>query len=313
MFQMDHIHLGRHTSEIFADAAIDFIRGHDGPDPFLAYVAFTAPHDPRSMPEAYLDLYDPDQLTLPPNLLPEHPFRFGWRDGRDERLAPYPRTPEIVRRHMADYYAMITHMDEAIGRIVKAVEDRGLLEETLFVITADHGLSLGQHGLFGKQNLYDSSLRIPLIFAGPGVPRGERRDTMVYQMDIFPTLCDSLGLEMPASVTGRSFLPSLVDPEVRHRDRLYFAYRDKMRGVRDERHKLIEYHHEGNRMTQLFDTLDDPWETRNLADDPRYAGKMTDLLAEMTTFRDDWNERDHPLGEEFWSEYERLISPAARE
>ena len=117
-----------------------------------------------------------------------------------------------MRRHIAEYYAMITHLDAETGRLLDVLEQRGLADDTIIVMAGDNGLAVGQHGLMGKQNLYEHSVRVPLIFAGPGVPRGETRDSYAYLLDIFPTLCDLADVPVPDTVTGRSLVPALADP-----------------------------------------------------------------------------------------------------
>ena len=186
----DGIRAGVHSSRLFCDAAIEQLRQTDPATPFFMYVSFMAPHDPRTMPAEYLRRYDPGRLTLPPNFLPLHPFDNGALDIRDELLAGHPREEVEVRRHIAEYYAMITHLDAETGRLLDVLERRGLIDDTIIVMAGDNGLAVGQHGLMGKQNLYEHSVRVPLIFAGPGVPRGETRDSYAYLLDIFPTLCD---------------------------------------------------------------------------------------------------------------------------
>ena len=92
---------------------------------------------------------------------------------RDEVLAPFPRTPEIVQQHIADYYGMISSQDAEMGRLLQTLEAKGQLDNTIVIYTADHGLGVGQHGLLGKQNLYNHSIHVPSIFAGPGIPEGD--------------------------------------------------------------------------------------------------------------------------------------------
>ncbi|NQU40231.1 MAG: sulfatase-like hydrolase/transferase [Lentisphaerae bacterium] len=299
----DHLTPGKHSSELFSDASVRFLETYTADAPFFMYISFMAPHDPRSMPEAFLKLYDPDRLTLPANYMDEHPFDLGIRTIRDEVLAPYPRTPALVRRHLAEYYAMITHLDHEIGRVINAVEARGELDRTIFVFAGDNGLAVGQHGLFGKQNHYEHSIRVPLIFAGPGIPKGEQRDTYAYLLDIFPTLCDLVEIAVPSSVEGQSLLPSIRNNAVVHRDSLYFAYTDTMRSVKDGRYKLIECRLATSRSTQLFDLVDDPNELNNLAADPAQAARIASLRDQLAVFRDAWEERQHPMGETFWSHY----------
>ena len=302
-FISDHVVAGKHSSELFCEAAAEFIRDRVDADPFFAYISFMAPHDPRSMPKKFREMYDPGTIALPPNFMAYHPVDFGNRGGRDETLAPYPRTPDMVRRHIAEYYAMISHLDDQMGVVLKALEAKGELDNTVIIFAGDNGLALGQHGLFGKQNNYEHSIRVPFIISGPGIPKNERRDTYIYLLDIFPTLCDIIGLQPPASVEGQSFLSSIRDSQVPARESLYFAYTSKIRSVKNDRYKLMEYVHEGHRTTMLFDLQNDPWELANLAAEPAAADVAERLRKELFRYRDDWDDEAHPLGTEFWSGY----------
>jgi len=265
----------RFSSELFADDAIRFLQAYDGSKPFLLYVAFTAPHDPRMAPEAYRALYDPKRLSLPPNCLPRHPFDNGDLETRDEKLAPWPRTPENTRFQLAEYYAMISHLDEQIGRILAVLDETGLAEKTLIVFAGDNGLAVGQHGLFGKQNAYEHSIHVPLLMAGPGLPGGKRCDAFCYLTDTFPTLFDLIGLPLPEGVDGRSLLPALRGEPVR--DAIFFAYRDVQRAVRVGDYKLIEYTVKGECRTQLFDLARDPFETHDLSGEACHARTLERL------------------------------------
>ena len=156
------------------------------------YLAFGNPHDPRVAARKYLDLYDPDRIPLPKNFLPVHPFDNGELVVRDEQLLPWPRTAADVRRTLHEYYATVTALDFHIGRLIRALEEPGRLDDTLVIFSADQGIAVGSHGLLGKQNLYDHSMKVPLVLAGPGIPRG-RSDALVYLFDIYPTACDLVG------------------------------------------------------------------------------------------------------------------------
>ena len=297
----DHINAGKHSSELVCDAAIRFLEQQTGDEPFLAYIAFLAPHDPRTMPERFRALYDPKAMSLPPNFMGGHPFDNGDLHTRDEDLAGFPRTPEEVRRHVAEYYAMISHLDHELGRVMQTLADRGLLEDTIIVFAGDNGLALGQHGLMGKQSCYEHSVRVPLVFAGPGVRKGKRTDSYAYLLDIFPTLCELTGVDTPASVDGRSLVAAINDPAANVRDSLYFAYAYSQRAVKDRRHKLIEYVVDGvHNMTQLFDLQADPWELHNLANDPSHADQLGALRSEMKRLRDAWDETETRWGKTFW-------------
>lgn len=295
----DHIRAGKHSTDLFADAAIDFLQRRPADRPFFAYVSFMAPHDPRTMPKQYLDMYDPTRIALPPNYLPEHPFDNGELRVRDELLAEFPRTPDEVRRHLAAYYAMITHADAAVGRIIKTLKDTGQHENTIIVFAGDNGLAVGRHGLMGKQSLYEHSVRVPLVFAGPGVPEGRCSGAFAYLIDVFPTLCDLAGLPVPESVEGRSLAPALRDTAEPVRPFLHYAYRGLQRAVKDRRWKLIEYVVEGARTTQLFDLQSDPWETRNLAGDAALAPEIERLRRELARWRDEMGDTREE-GRAFW-------------
>jgi arylsulfatase A-like enzyme len=269
----------KHSVEQFADSAIAFLRQHPKDRPFLAYVAFNAPHDPRLAPQSYHDHYNQHKPPLPPNFLPQHPFNNGELTVRDEKLAPWPRTPEIVRQHLADYYAAITFLDEQVGRIVQALKETGQYENTIIVFTSDHGLAIGSHGLFGKQNLYDHSMHVPLLIVGPGIPKEQRRDALVYLLDVFPTLGALTGVPAPEGNEGQSLVPVLQGRERGVRDSLFLAYRGFQRSVMDERWQLIVYPHVNK--TQLFDLRNDPHELKDLGGDAAHAVEVQRLTARL--------------------------------
>lgn len=300
----DHITPGKHSTDLFVDAATRWIRARSDSSPFFMYVALMAPHDPRTMPERFLKMYDPAKIDLPVNFLPEHPIDTGALKIRDEVLAAFPRNPNEIKRHIAEYYAMITHLDDAFGRVIRTLEETGNLENTIIVFSGDNGLALGQHGLMGKQNVYEHSVRVPLILSGPGIPAGARRHGMVYLLDIFPTLCDLADMGKPASVEGKSLVPCLRDSEYCVRDALYLVYESSIRGIRTERYKLIEY---ACGSSQLFDLAEDPHEMFNLADKPEMIATMAGLRQKMFEFRDAWDDQDHPAGKQFWNTRTDLI------
>jgi arylsulfatase A-like enzyme len=286
---------GRHSSQLFSDVAIQFLRNYGEDKPFFVYVSYTAPHDPRTAPKKYHDMYDPDKILLPKNFMPEHPFDNGEMRIRDEKLAAWPRTPEEVRRHIADYYAMITHVDAQIGRVLEALEDGGHAENTIIVFSADNGLAVGRHGLMGKQNLYEHSVHVPLIMSGPGIPKGQKRDALCYVHDIYPTLCELVGVTVPASVKSKSLAPVIRGPKKKIRETLFFAYKDVQRGIRNERYKLILYFVKGKGTAQLFDLRSDPLELKNLVEDPQYSKQLQQLGKELVRWRDELNDKS-----KFW-------------
>jgi len=276
----------KHSSELFSDAAVGFLRNYNGQKPFFLYVSYTAPHDPRTAPKSYRDMYQATQIPLPANLMAEHPFDNGEMRIRDEKLTPWPRTPDDIRKHIADYYAMITHVDAQIGRVLQTLKQTGQADNTIIVFAGDNGLALGRHGLLGKQNLYEHSLHIPLIISGPGIPKGRKCRALCYLHDAYPTLCELAGLEIPGTVQTKSLAPIITGRSKKHRQSLFFAYKDFQRAVRDERYKLIEYCVNGNRTTQVFDLSADPWELKNLAGEPEYVKQRARLRSLLLSWKE---------------------------
>jgi arylsulfatase A-like enzyme len=276
----DHIVKGKHSSELFADAAINFIEHYDKEKPFFAYVAFTAPHDPRSMPQEYIQMYDTAKIKLPSNFLPQHPFDFGEFKIRDEVLAGFPRTKEEVKNHLRDYYAMITHLDVQVGRIIDALKRAGEYENTIIIYSADNGLALGQHGMMGKQNVYEHSIGVPFIIVGPGIPKNEKREAFLYLFDLFPTLCDAIDINIPPTVQGKSFLKQITVDGM-FRENMVYGYKEFMRAYREGDSKLIEYFVNGERNTQLFDLSTDPDEKINLISGNEYEATYFALKKKM--------------------------------
>jgi len=270
------------STDVFGQATVDFITSQrDAEQPFFCYCAFTAPHDPRTPLDAYRSMYDPRDIPLPANFRPEHPFDNGELDIRDERLLGSPRDPNEIKRSLAAYYGMLSHMDAWVGRIHEVLEVTGQLANTLVIHTADHGLAIGQHGLLGKQNMYEHSVRVPLIAAGPGLPKSVIRDGLCYQHDLHPTILEIAGVN-DSDGHFESVLP-MWRGERTGRPYLTSAYRDMQRMVRQNRYKLIEYDTSDSPRRQMFDLANDPWEQHNLADDVsqrKRAAAMGHLITE---------------------------------
>ena len=302
---------GTHSTKTYTDACISFLKRHESDtQPFYAYVAYQAPHDPRESPPAFRKRYKDEEMKLPASFMPQHPFSTGADRDWDEKRVKWPRTESDIRRHIADYYALITTMDDQIGRILDTLKDMGKYENTIIVFASDNGLALGRHGLVGKQNIYEHSVRVPLIISGPGIAKGEARDQLCYLSDINPTLCELVGLPVPDTVQSKSLKPVLNDAAAVHRDHLYFAYMNWQRAVRDERFKLIEYCVEDQRHTQLFDLKNDPDELNNLVDDPSHSAQLAALRKRLRQDRVRLNDGNTPYefaneqGKYFWSRYE---------
>jgi len=274
-----------HADALYADSVIDHLlnKAAKRSAPFFMYLGFNSPHDPRQAPREYLDLYPQDAIKLPPNFLPEHPFDQGDARVRDETLAPFPRTPEAVRLHRREYYALITYMDAQIGRILDALEQSGRAQNTYVILTADHGLAVGEHGLLGKQNLYDCSVRMPLLISGPGIAPGSRVDELVYQHSMYATTCELAGIPIPPHVQFPSLAPLARGGAAPGHDAVFSYYIDYQRMVRTRTHKLIVYPHIGK--VQLFDIEKDPWEMHDLAADPALEATRRQLFQRLRGFQ----------------------------
>ena len=302
----DKIHAGVHSTELFSKDAINFINGYNDESPFFLYLSYLAPHDPRTMPEKYRTMYKAEDITLPPNFMEMPAFSFGWADrGRDEAVASFPRDPNEIRQHIADYYAMISHIDDNVGKVIDALENKGILGNTIIVFSGDNGLAIGQHGLMGKQNVYEHSVHIPLLVSGPGIEPGARIDNFVYLLDVYPTLCELCDVEIPSGVEGKSFAGMFTNSNLVTRRDLYFAFQARIRGITDGKYKLIEYRTDKLKLTQLFDLDKDPWERFNFYDFNGYDEIAERLRSRMKEYRTEWNEDTHIYGRQFWEQYEK--------
>jgi arylsulfatase A-like enzyme len=291
---------GKFSSELYADAAIDFIRRQAGGEkPFFCYLAFTSPHDPRTPPPEFRALYDPASMPLPANFLPRHPFDNGELVNRDENLAPFPRTEADTRRQLCDYYGMISAQDAQVGRVRAALRETGQADNTIVIYTGDHGLAIGSHGLFGKQNVYEHSARIPMIVVGPTVPAGRTSDAIAYSFDLFPTLCGLTGIDTPGSVQGKSLAGILGGTAASVRDSSFHAYINHANGrpartqhaVYDGRWKLIRYRVAGPDQHQLYDLSSDPDELHDLSTDGTAAREIPRLAVLLARWQRDVGER----------------------
>tara|TARA_Y100000588_G_scaffold66910_1_gene67610 strand:- start:123 stop:1631 length:1509 start_codon:yes stop_codon:yes gene_type:complete len=303
-------------------------------DPFLIYFGFTHPHDPRTGTPKLLANYGStnhtDQNSLPPihskqpklpeNYLPSHPFHHGHPNLRDEERVSgvwFNRDEQTVRNEIGRQFACSENIDIQIGKVLDKLEKMGELDNTYVVYTSDHGMSIGRHGLMGKQNLYEHTWRVPYIVKGPGIQAGSRADGNIYLLDSLPTLCDLAGIKRPDTFEGKSFKPVLEGTKNTVRDALYGVYcggtKPGMRSIRMGDWKLIKYDMmDGSvRETQLFNLAENPHEfiamhhvpsviaktgitpethQKNLAALPQYADKLAEmealLLAEMQRLND---------------------------
>jgi arylsulfatase A-like enzyme len=283
---------GKHWSEVLADDAQTFIgQAKNSSNPFMMYLAFNAPHDPRQSPKEYVDMYPVESIALPPSHMDMYPYKdsIGLSENlRDEALAPFPRTAYSVRKNIQEYYAIISHMDAQIGKILNALEASGKLENTYILFTSDHGLAVGHHGLMGKQNMFDHSLRPPLLISGPGIPKGQKFNQQVYLQDVSTTMLDLAGIKKPDHTVFNSLMPYILEGVDSAYPAIYSCYLDLQRMVRTDTHKLILYPKLNK--TLLFDLKKDPNELKDVSGNPAYSQIKTELFLQLLELQKEYND-----------------------
>ena len=304
------------STEVLSDAAVAFLKKPQD-KPFFLYVAYTAPHDVRNPPMKYREMYYKKNLPLPDNFMPLHPFDHGAVNPimRDENFAPWPRPPEMVRDQIAEYYGLITHMDEHIGRVMKALNESKHADNTYVIFSADNGIALGRHGLMGKQNLYEHTMKVPLIIKGPGVVKDKHTPALSTLSDLYPTILSLAGIKVEPALHTHDLSPVLKGEKPTVRDNLFLGFESKskifdelgymkpnMKSIRDDRYKLVIYPDINHR--QLYDLKNDPHETKNLYGNPEHAKTVKTLIASMTKWKADLGDTDpleveNPLPKEY--------------
>ncbi len=264
---------GKHWSEVLADDADAFVKqAANEKKPFFLYLAFNAPHDPRQAPQSWLDQYSVEKIPVPENFLPWNPHRaiMGMEQAngshvlRDEQLAPFPRTEFAIRTHRKEYYALVSHTDEQIGRILRSLQQAGVAQNTVIIFTSDHGLAIGRHGLMGKQNMFEHSLRVPFVISGPKIPQGKVIDERIYLQDAVATSLEIAGADRDG-IDFKSLRPLMDGTAPKHYDAIYGAYEiDSQRAVIDGKDKMILYPRD--RVSLLYDLEKDPLEKNPIAD-----------------------------------------------
>ena len=293
-------------------------------DPFFIYFGFSHPHDIRDGTPELLEKYGAtnhtDQNSLPPanpkqpplqeNYLNAHPFFHGHPQLRDEERVSgvwKNRDEQTVRNELGREYACSENIDIQLNKVLAKLEASGELDNTYIIYTSDHGMSIGRHGLMGKQNLYEHTWRVPFIVKGPGLEAGKRVKGNIYLLDVLPTLCELAGIDAPETVEGISFVPVLKGEKEVVRDVMYGVYaggtKPGMRTVKKGDWKLIKYDVMDGaiRETQLFNLAENPNEYLpehhkseemliNLANNPKYSAQLKEmeaLLLEQMVSHDD--------------------------
>lgn len=261
----------------FVDDAIEFLdKDRDPNKPFFMYLGVSGPHDPRYAEPFFREQYDPAKIPLPKNFKPLHHWNIGSLTIRDECLEKWPRTPKATRSHLHDYYSLVTAMDYDLGRLLDHLDQKKLSENTIIIFSSDHGLALGSHGLFGKQNIYEDGMKVPFFIAGPGIKPG-KTEALVYLHDILPTVADYGSGKLNDQHDGQSFRPIVEGQTKSQRSLLTLAYQNSQRSIRDDRWKLMVFP-QINRH-QLFDLQNDPHETQDVAkENPEQVSRLMESL-----------------------------------
>jgi arylsulfatase A-like enzyme len=284
---------GKHWSEVLKDDAIGFIEKAKTKDkPFFMYLAFNAPHDPRQAPQEYLDMYPLENISLPKSWMPMYPFKDSIGNGpglRDEALAPFPRTEYATKKHIQEYYALITHLDDQVGSILGELEASGKMDNTYVIFTADHGLAIGRHGLLGKQTQFDHSVRPPFMIVGPNISQGAKVNADIYLQDAMATSLELAGIEKPDYVYFNSIMDlARGERSESHYDAIYGGYINYQRMIRKDGFKLMVYP-KLNKML-LFDMVNDPEEMIDLAENPDYQEKIDVLFKDLLQLQEELND-----------------------
>ena len=260
---------------IVTDWALQYLRdksGRKSEGPWALYVGLLYPHWPYTVPEKYFNMYYSDHIEMP------YDFQIPVNPALHPEIANFQRaqnlinlTEEDIKRTLASYYGMVTCMDEMIGQILSELEKGGLLEDTYIIYTSDHGDSLGEHGLFYKQCSYEGSVGVPLVMAGPGIPKGIAVKEPVTLVDMYPTIMDFAGLEVENDRPGISWKKiargESAAPAVAFSEYHGNFFRKDWYMLADSDYKYTYY--VGDRPT-LFDMRCDTKEMNDLALDPNY-------------------------------------------
>jgi len=289
-----------HLTSIMADEALEFLKGCRRGEPFCLSISFKAPHAPfTDFDPALGELYRDVPIPLPKTATVEAARRvpdFIRKSLGGAVGLKWASNHELLREHIRRYYRLITGVDIAIGRIVRALQEHGFYGDTVILFTSDNGKFLGEHGLSGKWLMYEESIRVPLIIRHPRLPRelrGRRVDEMTLNIDIAPTVLEMAGVKIPRRMQGKSLVPLLFGRGKVWREDWFYEHHftrpqlpiPKSEGVRTRRWKYIRYIERDPPYEELFDLENDPWEKRNLASLPETASTLNKLRERWKWYR----------------------------
>ena len=283
-----HLEEKYHSDVFIGDSAVAWIRDHQGKRPVFLEVGLTGPHEPWDPLQRHLDLYD--GVELPKRVLregeltekpPQHQahleaFAEAGGEAKIDLRGATDEDIDMMRRH---YYAKITTVDEMIGNVMTALEEKGWLENSLIIFCSDHGEMLGDHGLAYKWLMYDSITHIPLIIRHPGsVKNPSSTDDLVSLMDLGPTILNAAGVDIPTYFEGRPLQPYLDGEEIEAR--AFVVCEDNYQiMMRTGSHKMVYY--PGQEEGELYDLVEDPDELWNRWDSADHGEVKSKFLQRM--------------------------------
>lgn len=257
--------------------------------PWALYLGYLQPHWPYRVPQRYYDIYYPDRIEWPHDArFPNdslHPVLKHFQD----LLCINGLEEDVYRRAIAAYYGMVTCLDDLIGKVIEELKTQGIYENTVIIYSSDHGESLGEHGLFYKQCSYEGSAGVPLIIKGPGIPKGQRIDTPISGVDLYPTLMELTGLDTEEDVQGHSLLPLTRGDNSSYPEYSFSEFHGNF--FPQSWYMLVKdgykftYYSDGMRPS-LFNLIDDPQENRDLATDSGYSQRLNEFNDLLHTILD---------------------------
>lgn len=283
-----HLEERFHSDVFIGDSAVSWIRNHRGDKPLFLQVGFTGPHEPWDPLPRHLELYQ--EKEMPPRVVregelaekpPQHQnhLEFHANTSHESQIDLRGATDDDIAEMKRHYFAKITTVDQQLGRVLAALEERGWLEDSLLIFCSDHGELLGDHGLAYKWLMYDPIVHIPLIIRHPGSSSQPTEvNDLVSLMDLGPTILEAAGVEIPAYIEGRSLAPYLRNEPIAGRE-MVFCEDNYQIMMRSATHKVVYYI--GQTAGELYDLQADPDELENLWNNPTHATTKTNLIDQL--------------------------------
>jgi arylsulfatase A-like enzyme len=274
-------------TEWITDRSIDYLRSRkDNPQPWFLFSSYLKPHSPSVEPKRYLEKYDPNSIPVPKLPANVHELRAAQKGPQAKRK--FIEDERMMRVMSAAYYGAIAHIDDQVGKLLNELERLGMADNTQVLFTADHGNMLGDHGRWFKGVMYEGSSHVPLIWRGPkgaSENNGRVETKIVENIDLLPTIMDSVGLPVPDRVQGRSFLKLARGKDALWKDLCFSQLATGM--IRTPEWKLIDNSHNLSGTFEMYDMRNDPKEQRNLIDEPKLRDQVVEFRRQLTAWRAD--------------------------